>query len=245
MKCAAHQDVPATGYCRNCGKPMCAQCTREVRGALYCEDCLAQRVTAQTAPPIPPLPPLTSRQGDGHAALACALGFIPGLGAVYNGEYMKGLVHVLIFGGIIAALTQDLPTALYPILGVALAGFYFYMPIEAYRTARAQHAATMAAMPYGIGPANAGVAGSGMPDAVLGAAGVTAPGAPPVYDARVTRRFNPIGAIVLIGLGVLFLLGNFGVLRDEWIDKGWPLILIAIGVGLIIRKVTRSDENCP
>src|ERR1700719_1858888 len=108
MNCAVHQDVTATGYCRNCGKPMCAQCTREVRGALYCEDCLAQRVAPATGPPIPPLPPLASRQGDGHAALACALGFIPGLGAVYNGEYMKGLVHVLIFGGIIAALTQDL-----------------------------------------------------------------------------------------------------------------------------------------
>jgi hypothetical protein len=244
MNCAVHQDVTATGYCRNCGKPMCAQCTREVRGALYCEDCLAQRVTPRTGPP---LPPLASRQGDGHAALACALGFIPGLGAVYNGEYMKGLVHVLIFGGIIAALTQDLPTALYPILGVALAGFYFYMPIEAYRTARAQHAAAVGAMPDGrISPGagvGAGMAGSGL----LGSgAGVTgAPGVPPAYDARANQRFNPIGAIVLIGMGVLFLLGNFGVLRGDWFAKGWPLILIAVGVGLIIRKVTSSDGNCP
>jgi TM2 domain-containing membrane protein YozV len=200
---------------------------------------------------MPSLPPLASRQGDGHAALACALGFIPGLGAVYNGEYMKGLVHVLIFGGIIAALTQDLPTALYPILGVALAGFYFYMPIEAYRTARAQHAAAVGAMPYGTtapgAGISAGIAGAGMTGSSgmsgSGGGGVGAPGVPPMYDGRATRRFNPIGAIVLIGLGVLFLLGNFGVLRDEWIDKGWPLILIAVGVGLIIRKVTSSNGN--
>jgi TM2 domain-containing membrane protein YozV len=242
MNCAVHQDVTATGYCRNCGKPMCAQCTHEVRGALYCEDCLAQKVAPTAGAPMPPLPPLASRQGDGHAALACALGFIPGLGAVYNGEYMKGLVHVLIFGGIIAALTQDLPTALYPMLGVALAGFYFYMPIEAYRTARAQHAAAVAALAYGTAAPGAGMAGTGLPGSGAGVAG--APGVPPAYAARGYRRFNPIGAIILIGMGVLFLLGNFGVLRDEWIEKGWPLILIAVGVGLIIRKVT-SDGNCP
>jgi TM2 domain-containing membrane protein YozV len=191
---------------------------------------------------MPPLPPLASRQGDGHAALACALGFIPGLGAVYNGEYMKGLVHVLIFGGIIAALTQDLPTALYPMLGVALAGFYFYMPIEAYRTARAQHAAAVAALPYGTTVPGAGPAGTGLPGSAGGVMG--GPGVPPAYDARGYRRFNPIGAIILIGMGVLFLLGNFGVLRGDWFAKGWPLILIAVGVGLIIRKVT-SDGNCP
>jgi hypothetical protein len=41
MKCAVHTDVDATGYCRNCGKPMCAACARPVRDTLYCEDCLA------------------------------------------------------------------------------------------------------------------------------------------------------------------------------------------------------------
>ena len=41
MKCAVHTEVDATGYCRNCGKPMCAVCVRPVRDVLYCEDCLA------------------------------------------------------------------------------------------------------------------------------------------------------------------------------------------------------------
>ena len=41
MKCAVHSDVDATGFCRNCGKPMCALCVRPVRDVLYCEDCLA------------------------------------------------------------------------------------------------------------------------------------------------------------------------------------------------------------
>ena len=41
MKCAVHTEVDATGYCRNCGKPMCPACARPVRDVLYCEDCLA------------------------------------------------------------------------------------------------------------------------------------------------------------------------------------------------------------
>ena len=41
MKCAVHPDVDATGFCRNCGKPMCPVCVRPVRDVLYCEDCLA------------------------------------------------------------------------------------------------------------------------------------------------------------------------------------------------------------
>jgi len=41
MKCAVHSEVDATGYCRNCGKPMCPACIRPVRDVLYCEDCLA------------------------------------------------------------------------------------------------------------------------------------------------------------------------------------------------------------
>ena len=50
MNCAVHTDVPATGYCRNCGKALCPQCPREVRGALYCEDCLAGLLTSPAAP---------------------------------------------------------------------------------------------------------------------------------------------------------------------------------------------------
>src|SRR5260370_41480797 len=51
MKCAVHTDVDATGYCRTCGKPMCAACTRSVRGLLYCEDCLAAITGQASAPP--------------------------------------------------------------------------------------------------------------------------------------------------------------------------------------------------
>ena len=45
MKCAVHPEVDATGYCRNCGKALCTGCSREVRGMIYCESCLADMVS--------------------------------------------------------------------------------------------------------------------------------------------------------------------------------------------------------
>jgi hypothetical protein len=132
MKCAVHTEVDATGFCRNCGKPLCPECQHDVRGALYCEDCLARSVGGQA-------PALQGQRGSANPGAALALGFIPGLGAVYNGEYLKALIHVIIFGGLIAAQTHHgMPDGYHVFLAIALGAFYFYMPVEAYRTAKAR-----------------------------------------------------------------------------------------------------------
>ena len=44
MNCANHSDIAAVAFCRTCGKPLCNQCTRDVRGVIYCESCLAARM---------------------------------------------------------------------------------------------------------------------------------------------------------------------------------------------------------
>lgn len=199
MKCAEHAEVDATGYCRQCGKPLCTACTREVRGALYCEPCLAGMVSA-------PREQTQSAPGTGHPGTALALGFIPGLGAVYNGEYVKALIHVVIFGGIIAALSSDLPGAYYPFLGIGLGCFYFYMPIEAYRVAKARQA-----------------------------------GEPQPADLVQSEGKKPIGAIVLIVLGVLFLLSNFHLLMRDWFAKAWPMGLIVLGVWILMDRMRKSS----
>jgi len=111
MKCAVHSEVDATGYCRNCGKPMCPACIRPVRDVLYCEDCLAT-ILGHPAPPaaqagpagvpqqaaLPAVPPPPSPPGVGpNPVLAFFLGFLPGLGAFYNEQYGKGMIHLAIF----------------------------------------------------------------------------------------------------------------------------------------------------
>ena len=56
MNCANHSDIAAVAFCRTCGKPLCQTCTRDVRGVIYCESCLAARLdgTAPAAGFVPP-----------------------------------------------------------------------------------------------------------------------------------------------------------------------------------------------
>ncbi len=52
------------------------------------------------------------------------------------------------------------------------------------------------------------------------------------------RSRSQIGAFILIGLGVLFLLSNFGLLPNlgSLFAHWWPLILIAVGAGMLLRR---------
>jgi lipopolysaccharide export LptBFGC system permease protein LptF len=51
-------------------------------------------------------------------------------------------------------------------------------------------------------------------------------------------RSSKLGAWILIGLGILFLLGNLGVIPrlGPLLAQWWPVILILIGVYLLVRK---------
>ena len=46
----------------------------------------------------------------------------------------------------------------------------------------------------------------------------------------------PVGAVILIGLGFLFLFNTLGWFRFFWMGRLWPLILIVIGVWLFARR---------
>jgi len=229
MKCAVHTDVDATGYCRNCGKPMCSACARPVRDVLYCEDCLAlvmgHGAPAPAAPPAsgatygsapapaaspypapanpatpnyppPPGAPYQVRPaGSGSPTIAFILGMFPGLGAIYNGQYNKGLIHIAIFASIIVALSTDIGEGLGAMLGIFLAGFVFYCAFEAMRTAQAKLAGTVPSDPL-----------------------------------ESWSKERPIGPIILIGLGALLLLNNFRFFDFIRLGRFWPLILIGVGV---------------
>ena len=47
----------------------------------------------------------------------------------------------------------------------------------------------------------------------------------------------PIGAALLIGVGILFLLDNLGVPVINQISKFWPVLLIVAGVLLLQRRL--------
>ena len=236
MNCANHVDIPATAYCRTCGKPVCAICARDVRGVVYCEDCLAAQVSGSMPPPPQPgvVVPGATSVASGSPGLAAVLGFIPGVGAMYNGEYAKGFIHVLIFATLIWA--ADNVSGLF---GLAIAAFVIYMPIEAYQTAKARMLGLQPPDPFGFNnlfgtrpPATAVVTPGGMaPVAPVEGVPVAA-----VVEDETDSKQIPVGAFVLIGLGVLFLLNTFGWMHFDWIWRFWPLILIAVGIRVLMKR---------
>ena len=143
MNCANHADASAVAYCRTCGKALCANCTRPVRGVIYCEDCLGARMegsvptgttgfVSSTFTPAAPgqvpatPPPPGSGSGPNPTVAGILAGFFPfGVGAVYTGQYAKGLAHLAIFALLIAGCNSA-GDVLPAISGIGIAFFVVY-----------------------------------------------------------------------------------------------------------------------
>jgi drug/metabolite transporter (DMT)-like permease len=54
-------------------------------------------------------------------------------------------------------------------------------------------------------------------------------------------RERPIGPIILIGLGALFLLNNFEWFAFYRVKQFWPLILIGVGVLMFRNRIGRNS----
>jgi hypothetical protein len=243
MNCATHNDIAAVAFCRTCGKPLCGNCTRDVRGVIYCEPCLAARLegTAPAAGFVPPqTPPQTGYQqfmdqglglkvqpgptsGPNPVVAGILAGFFPfGVGAVYCSQYAKGLAHLVIFVLAIVGLSSDLPAYVDTMLGISLGFFYFYQIIDAVRTAKAIQLGQPAPDPFGL----AQTFGVG---------------------EKLDTSKVPAGAVILIGLGVIFLLHTIGIF-EFGLHRFWPLILIFLGVWLFAKHwglLGGSRCGCP
>ena len=231
MNCAVHQETPAVAYCRTCGTALCAACKRDVRGVIYCENCLAQRLQDVMPPagapagavpsggPTPVMVVPSSGPNPGLAAVLAA--FFPfGVGAVYCAQYAKGLAHMLIFAFLVwgASNGGDAQSTLF---GFAIAFFYVYQIVDAHRTAKALQVGQPAPDPFGLSQ-------------VLGPGG------------KSSFSNVPTAALVLIALGVLFLLGNLGLFAFHSFSRLWlPLLLIGLGVWTFVRRSGMAGHPAP
>lgn len=147
MNCFNHSETPAVAYCRTCGKALCADCKRTAQGTIFCDE-HAPAVEYAAAPgpgPTPvasagPPPARAVATSDVSPGLACLLGFIPGVGAIYNAQYAKGLVHAIIFGLLVSITSSGTAGDLEPLFGILIGVWVMYMALEAYHTARKRRA---------------------------------------------------------------------------------------------------------
>jgi hypothetical protein len=147
-----------------------------------------------------------------HPVLSGVLGFVPGLGAVYNGQYVKGLLHVILFG-LLMTIATNIDHGLEPLFVPLIAAFYLYMPIEAVRTAQAMRRGEKV-------------------DELAGLVGVL---------FRDTAR-SPAAGVAVIAAGVVLLLFSLNVFELRDIMPYWPLLLIGLGVYWLYTAVRPRDE---
>jgi hypothetical protein len=196
---------------------------------IYCESCLAARLEG-TAPPayVPPVQtvyPLAGTpvvaappsSGPNPAVAGILAGFFPfGVGAVYCSQYAKGFAHLLIFALLIFAADHSESWQALFVLGVCF--FYVYQIIDAVRTAKALQMGQPAPDPLGLGQTFA-------------------------LGDKFEANKIPTGAVVLIGLGVLFLLHTMGFWEFGF-ERFWPLIIVFLGAWMFYRQWERTSRSC-
>jgi TM2 domain-containing membrane protein YozV len=265
MDCVNHIGVSATAYCQSCGKALCPGCVRNaVGGQVLCEPCWTAWQTYQQ--------PFTAPVASGpNPSVAAMLGLIPGVGAMYNGQFFKGFIHVVVFAVLISI------TEYHGIFGLFIGAWVLYQSFEAFHTAKALRDGETPPDPFGLNevgnwlnlgkhttypgqpgatpqagpqaqqdPLNPGPLnpGPGAPGPAASAAGsYQAPYQNVPYQAPYQGQYQvpyppppptgwgrkePVGAIVLIGLGLMFLVGQM--------KYAFPLLLIGLGVWLIVSR---------
>ncbi len=225
MTCAYHPSVESAAFCVSCGKALCAPCRRAVENAVYCDGCLSEIVQlglgrqrsseaesadrpsqerASGGPPPASAPPKSENPG-----IAFALGLIPGVGAVYNGEFFKAAAHIVTFAVLIQFAEAGPPgNGVFVLLAVA---FYFYMPFEAYFTAKKRS---------------------------LRSAGIDLE--TPIdrlhqqFDG--IRNKELWGGLGMVAVGIVFLADSLGILPLRWVAPYWPALLIIFGVWLVVKR---------
>lgn len=132
MNCSYHAHNAAVVNCNGCGTPLCPACDHRIKGFPFCQDCIVtgvgllrnRRSQSSYVPYVKRhISPLIST----ILSLIC-----PGLGAAYNGQTSKGLVHFAVFVGLfqLAVLSGG------PIFVFGFLGMWLYAAVDAWRTAQ-------------------------------------------------------------------------------------------------------------
>ncbi len=142
----------------------------------------------------------------------------PGTGAIYNGSYLKGLMFIVIFAGLVTMQSRG-PQ---PFVGLLLAGFYFFQIIDSVHEARRISAAS---------------AGEEMAEKASTRVSMEA-------ELELYRPSGSISwGIILILLGGLFLLANFDLISYDSLLDYWPLLLIGLGLKLLADYFTSQKKH--
>lgn len=164
---------------------------------------MEEKIVIQKKPPKSP------------TAAGILAGLFPfGIGAMYNGLYVKGLVYLFIFAGLVTVQGHGKGQ---PFFGLILAGFYFYQMIESIQTASAINRRAVPGREEEIVPVETQI----------------------LEPAKAGSVF---WGAALVLLGALLLLANFGVIDYDVLFDFWPLVVIGLGIKLVFDHFARAKK---
>ncbi|MFN0084492.1 MAG: LiaI-LiaF-like domain-containing protein [Blastocatellia bacterium] len=133
MKCSYHPSNNAGARCQACERPLCPACDHRIKGFPYCQDCIVAGIEAIRRP-AGAEPRTAAWRLEKSPMVALLFGFVPGMGAAYNGQNIKALVHFTITI-LLWTLSDIFSDPLETTFLLSCATFYFFSIYDAYTTA--------------------------------------------------------------------------------------------------------------
>jgi len=132
MNCAYHTQNAAVVSCNGCNRPLCPACDHRIKGFPYCQDCIVQGVDLLRQQSRTSHVPFVQKRTSPISATLLSM-ICPGLGAAYNGQTVKALVHFAVFVGLfqMAILTGGTP-----LFVLGFMGMWCFAALDAWRTAQ-------------------------------------------------------------------------------------------------------------
>jgi hypothetical protein len=146
--------------------------------------------------------------------LALVLSLMPGVGQIYVGYYQQGFINALVVATLITLLSSNTIRGAEPLFGIFLAFYWLYNVVDAWRRATFYNNALA-----GIGPATL-----------------------PEEFAVTSGRGTLAGGVALLIVGIVALSNTLFGMSLEWLEKWWPLALIAGGAWLIYPALVQSKK---
>src|SRR5436853_2525361 len=133
MNCSYHTKNAATVQCNQCARPLCPACDHRIRGFPFCQDCIVAGVEMLRYQQSRSPDAFVIRRKTSPFIATLLSFFVPGLGAAYNGQTSKALVHFAVFASFFQMAVVTDGTAFFA-LGVF--GTWLFAAVDACRTAQ-------------------------------------------------------------------------------------------------------------
>jgi B-box zinc finger protein len=224
MQCANHPGAAATVYCSNCGKPLCSDCVSPNQSLILCAECQKEREQRQAEGSPPIAPPLNPSPGRGFP--------VPPLPATLGYPYCSPVISLLLgfIPGVGSICNGDYFKAF---LQVLIFGSLVSLSGASETGDLGPIFGILTAAVYFYMPFDAYHVAKKRTLALQGINVIT-----PFEKMKFPDLW---GGCLAVLVGSIFLVNQFVPSTLRFVLRGWPLVLIGIGVYNLTRHLRTSS----